>query len=203
MVDKDEALPVEHGFVGSTAITAAESGKGLIKGAGDGLWRGALIGGLLTGLLWGGLAFGVMSLIALVPFLTWLAPAAPVVGIVVGGVTAISGATVGGLIGTPAGAAVGTVHGFGAGMDRLGRDQAAVQVARSQEKTAEAQTETAKALQAKVMERMMGAQQVVTAPTAEHCGQGLKTALQPDAGKYAQCVQQQQLAAAVTELQAG
>lgn len=187
MADNKETLPVEHGFGSSAAITAAESGKGLITGAGGGALRGAMYGALAVG----GICLAGMALFNAGIGMTVLA-------LLAGG-----GALVGAVIGAPVGAAVGTVHGFGEGTDRVARDSAAVQMARSQEKTAEAQTETAKALQAKVIERMSQAQPVITASTVQHQGQGMAQAPQQGiaGGSIAQRIQQQQLAAASAEQQ--
>ncbi len=197
MAQQDNTVPVEHGIGSATAITAGEAGKGLFRGAGQGLVKGIVIGGLLTA------AAPVIGLSLLGASLGTIAAA--------GIIAAIPGAYFGGLVGTPVGAAAGTLGGIGRGVERIGRDGAAAQVARNQEMTAQAQVETAQAMQARVMERMMAPpapdaalpfpQPETKISHAQHHGQGLAHAIPKDAGAHVQRHHQQQAMMAGAEQQ--
>lgn len=198
MATQDEAQPVNHGFGSAAAITAAETGKGFFRGTGGGMWRGALIGALVTA------AVPVLGLALFGAGLTTLA--------VVGGLAAIPGLFIGGLVGAPTGAVAGTLRGLGDGAERVARDRGAAQIARTQETAASAQVETAKALQSKVIERMSAPQVAAALPApeqpqptvreAEYKGQGVAVAQPEQATGFAARIQQQQ-AQAGAEQQVG
>lgn len=181
MAQKNDAVPVEHGLGSSAAITASETGKGLVSGILGGGWRGAVLGGLMTA------ALPLLAFSALGAGLTTLA--------VVAGISALPGMVAGAGLGAPAGAVVGTMRGMGRGMDRVGRDNAAAQIVRTQERTAEAQVKTAEAIQARVIERMSEPAPAVPAAApqperavsgAEYQGKGVATAVAQGMGTHTQ-----------------
>lgn len=206
MAKHDDAIPVEHGVGSTAAITAGEAGKGLFKGAGKGLLGGALIGGIIT---------------ALAPVALFSMFGASIGTLaVVGLLAAIPGAYFGGMAGLPVGAVVGTGQGVGDGINRVCRDGAAAQMLRTQEMTAQAQAETAQAMQARVMERMMtppSAPEPVAMPTAvspypqpepkvthiRHHGQGVTHVPAHAAGAHTQRHHQAQAELAASEQQIG
>lgn len=197
MATQDEVQPVNHGFGSAAAIAAAETGKGFFRGAGGGMWRGALIGALVTA------AVPVLGLALFGAGLTTLA--------VVGGLAAIPGLFIGSAIGAPTGAVAGTLKGLGDGAERVARDRGAAQIARTQETAASAQVETAKALQSKVIERMSVPQVAAPAPEqpqptvceADYKGQGVASVQPEQAAGFAARIQQQQQAQAAAEQQVG
>lgn len=209
MSRKDDSIPAEHGFGSATAITVGETGKGLLGGAGGGLWRGVLFGAVTGALVLGAIGFvlsgGLWVGMAAVP--QFVAAASAIGGALIGG-------AVGGGIGTPTGMVVGGFQGIGRGVDRVSRDNAAAHIAKIQEKTAEAQTQTAQALQAQVAERIaqteqpsaplstmtMGVQPVIS--ECEHQGQGVQMTAQ-GMGAHSQKAMEQAMNAAQTQQQMG
>lgn len=184
MARKDEAIPVEHGFGSAAAITASETGKGFFRGIAGGGWRGALIGAVVVG--------GLMAAGASLVFgATGMA--------VIGGLGALFGGGLGLVPGAAVGAAVGPFQGVGKAADRISRDNAAAQLSRTQEMTAQAQTETAKALQGRIIERMSAPvpypQPEPQVQTREYHGRGVaQVPHHATGGSHAQRVQQEQLA---------
>lgn len=188
MARNDEALPVKHGIGSSAVITASETGKGMFKGAGSGLLRGVLLGAVITAL----------APVAIAGILGASAATISLVGVL----AAIPGAYFGGLVGLPTGAAIGAGRGIGKGADRINRDSAAAQMARVQEMTALAEAETAHAIQARVVERMMAPQSPPTISAypqpdlqvnhPHHQGQGVAQGAAQSAGVHTQRHQQAQ-----------
>ena len=151
MAKQDDTIPVEHGLGSATAITAGEAGKGLLGCIVGGGWRGALIGGLVVG----GLVAGATLLLTAGLGFVGLGAVSTGAAAVLGAIGAVAGAIGGAGFGAPAGAVIGAGRGVGKGIDRIGRDSAAAQMLRTQEMTAQAQAETAQAMQGRIMERMM------------------------------------------------
>ncbi len=203
MAKKDEAIPVEHGFGSAAAITASETGKGLLGGLFGGGWRGAIIGAVAGAVVLGGIGFLALGG-------AWVGMAAlPEIGLMAG---ASAGALLGGAagvgFGAPGGAAIGMARGIGRGIERVGRDSAAAQMARNQEMAAQAQMETAKALQGRIIERMSAPvpypQPEPQVHAREYHGQGVAHVPHHAMGAgHAQRVHQEQLAQASAEPQVG
>ena len=108
-MDNSNVMPINHNFGTATVTTAAETGKGGVKGAlRGGLWTAGILGALGIGAMFFGpvgIGLGIISLLAAIP-----------AGVYVGG------------IGATLGAAGGAYH----GLNRVSKEQGAANVMQAQ-----------------------------------------------------------------------
>lgn len=128
-MSNENIMPVRHGFISGTATTAAEAGKGAIKGMVKGGLMGLATMAVLGAAIVGGSAFllggGIVGLLVAAP-----------IGAIAGG---LSGLVVGGPLAAGIGTVLGTVFGVNRGMDRVGNERGAATMLDAQLQAYEAQ----------------------------------------------------------------
>ena len=191
--------PVDHGPIGSAAITTRETVKGGFGGVFSGAVRGGLWGALITGGTtalgiaavgaaiaggWGLLVPGITALGAVAAASSVFGPAALIGGLL----TSTVGLIVGTAVGTPVGAVAGSVVGFSNGRDVVNHERGAARVmetVRQQNdamtQTAMAQMATANALRAEVI-RQASASPAPYIHMAQHQGVGMRQAASVETG---------------------